>query len=171
MSSPAASSDTSSLSPPPDTLSSPSPEPESSSPPPRARGKLNGGMRKPKSTSTHKQKPQKDDKLPIGGTKITLKLKQPKETKKPLPKPREPKIEAIPRSVVNNHDVPLVVLFRSKFRALFSGTSELGPQDVEEGVSADGGITGKLEEFVLRICTLIGNRRKNVEYSTTNLIC
>lgn len=66
--------------------------------------------------------------------------------------------------MVNNHDVPLVVLFRSKFRGLFSGTSELGPQDVEEGVSVDGDISGKLEEFVLRICTLIGNKRKSVEY-------
>ena len=65
---------------------------------------------------------------------------------------------------MNNHDVPLVVLFRSKFRGLFGGTSELGPQDVEEGVSVEGDITGKLEEFVLRICTLIGNRRKSVEY-------
>lgn len=105
-------------------------------------------------------------------TKITLKLKQPASTdktekekvKKPLPKPREPKIEPIPRSVVNNFDVPLVCLFRSKFRALFSGTSELGPQDVEEGVNVEGDIEGKLEEFVCRICTLIGNRRKNVEY-------
>jgi hypothetical protein len=98
-----------------------------------------------------------------------LKLKQPvlqeavKEKKKVVPKPREPKIEALPRTVVNNHDVPLIVLFRSKFRVLFSGTSELGPQDVEEGVSVEGDVTGKLEEFILRICTLIGNRRKNVE--------
>ena len=69
---------------------------------------------------------------------------------------------------MNNHDVPLVVLFRSKFRGLFSGTSELGPQDVEEGVSVEGDITGKLEEFVLRVCTLIGNRRKSVEYATPN---
>jgi hypothetical protein len=65
---------------------------------------------------------------------------------------------------VNNYDVPLVVLFRSKFRSLFNGTSELGPQDVEEAVSADGDISGKLEEFVCRICTLIGNRKKSVEY-------
>jgi hypothetical protein len=64
---------------------------------------------------------------------------------------------------VNNWDVPLIVLFRGKFRSLFTGTSELGPQDVEEGVSVDGEISGKLEEFVLRICTLIGNRRKSVE--------
>lgn len=65
---------------------------------------------------------------------------------------------------MNNHDVPLVVLFRSKFRTLFSGTSELGPQDVEEGVSVEGNIGGKLEEFVCRICTLIGNRKRSVEY-------
>jgi hypothetical protein len=65
---------------------------------------------------------------------------------------------------VNNYDVLFIVLFRSRFRSLFSGTSELGPQDVEEGVSADGDISGKLEEFVCRICTLIGNRKKSVEY-------
>jgi hypothetical protein len=65
---------------------------------------------------------------------------------------------------VDNHDVPLIVLFRSKFRVLFSGTPEFGPQDVEEGVSMDGDVTGKLEEFIMRICTLIGNRKKNVEY-------
>ena len=106
-------------------------------------------------------------------TKIMLKLKQPKlktetkgKEKKPAPKPREPKIEPIPRSIVNNYDVPLIVLFRNKFRALFTGTSELGPQDVEEGVSADGDLSGKLEEFVLRICALIGNRRKSVEYDS-----
>jgi hypothetical protein len=178
MSSPDASSETSSLSPPPDTLSSPSPEPESSPPspsppppPPPARGKLNGvNQHKPKSTTPRKQKQKPKDKVKGssgGGTKIVLKLKQPpteKVKKKPLAKPREPKIEAIPRSAVNNHDVPLVVLFRNKFRTLFSGTSELGPQDVEEGVEAEGDISGKLEEFVLRICSLIGNRRKNVEY-------
>jgi hypothetical protein len=84
--------------------------------------------------------------------------------KKPQAKPREPKLEPIPRSLVNNWDVPLVVLFRQKFRSLFSGTAELGPQDVEEGVSVEGELEGKLEEFVMRICTLIGNRRKNVEY-------
>lgn len=81
------------------------------------------------------------------------------------PKPREPKIERIPRSLVNNYDVPLVVLFRSKFRTLFTGTSELGPQDVEESVSVEGDVSGKLEEFVTRICVLIGNRKKSVEYS------
>ena len=71
---------------------------------------------------------------------------------------------------MNNYDVPLVVLFRSKFRSLFSGTSELGPQDVEDGVAVDGDISGKLEEFVLRICALIGNRRKNIEYLTPSLL-
>ena len=98
--------------------------------------------------------------------KIKFKVTEPEEKKKkkPLAKPREPKIEPIPRSVVDNYDVPLVVLFRSKFRGLFAGTSELGPQDVEEGVSVDGEVSGKLEEFMMRICTLIGNRRKSVEY-------
>jgi hypothetical protein len=101
--------------------------------------------------------------------KITLKLKQPKDPKdkkerKPLAKPREPKIEPIPRSLLNNFDVPLICLFRAKFRALFAGTSELGPQDVEEGVSVEGDLEGKLEEFVMRMVNLIGNRRKNVEY-------
>ena len=91
--------------------------------------------------------------------------------KKPLAKPREPKIELIPRSVQNNSDVPLIVLFRSKFRSLFSGTSELGPQDVEEGVSVEGDLEGKLEEFVCRICALIGNRRKAVEYVDPFLEC
>jgi len=84
--------------------------------------------------------------------------------KKPQAKPREPKIELVPRSVQNNSDVPLVVLFRSKFRSLFAGTSELGPQDVEEGVTVEGDLEGKLEEFVCRICALIGNKRKAVEY-------
>jgi hypothetical protein len=96
-----------------------------------------------------------------------LKLKQPKspaaKERKPQPKPREPKIEVIPRSVVNNFDVPLVVLFRSKFRVLFQGTPELGPQDVEEGVEGNE-LEGKMEEFVMRMCILIGNRRKGVEY-------
>ena len=81
-----------------------------------------------------------------------------------LAKPREPKLEPIPRSLVNNWDVPLVVLFRAKFRALFNGTSELGPQDVEDGVNAEGELGGKLGEFVGRVCMLIGNRRKIVEY-------
>jgi hypothetical protein len=66
-----------------------------------------------------------------------------------------------PRSVVNNFDVPLVVLFRTKFRSLFSGTAEIGPQDVEEAVEFDGEIAKKLEEFVMRICALIGNHRRN----------
>lgn len=58
-----------------------------------------------------------------------------------------------------------MVAFRGKFRALFTGTSELGPQDVEEGVSVEGDLCGKLEEFVIRICGLIGNRKKQIEYS------
>ena len=93
-----------------------------------------------------------------------MKLKQPKEEKKPQAKPREPKLEPIPRSLVNNYEVPLIVLFRHKFRSLFTGTSELGPQDVEEGVSVEGDLSGKLEEFVMRMCALIGNRRKAPEY-------
>jgi hypothetical protein len=166
MSSPGASSDTSSLSPPPDTLSSPSPEPEDSRPPRSARG-----VRKPKTTAAPRKR-QAKEKVP----KITLKLKQQQSAKlatekpKRQPKPREPKIETIPRSIVNNYDVPLVVLFRSKFRSLFSGTSELGPQDVEDGVAVDGHVSGKLEEFVLRICALIGNRRKNIEYLTPSIL-
>jgi hypothetical protein len=170
MSSPAATSDTSSsLSPPPSTLSSPSPPPsrEPTPPPPKPVARRKPKSKDPATTkSTKKNNKGKQD-----GTKITLKLKLPQskdkadkeKVKKPLAKPREPKIEAIPRSVVNNFDVPLVCLFRSKFRALFGGTSELGPQDVEEGVSVEGDLEGKLEEFVCRICTLIGNRRKNVE--------
>jgi len=159
----------SSLSSPPSTLLSPSPP---TSPRLVARGK-------PKSTVPRKKKketeqPKKKSKKQQDG-KITIKLKtkpmkeskqkkeKDKEEKKPLPKPREPKIEPIPRSVVNNSDIALVVLFRMKFRALFTGTSELGPQDVEEGVSVEGDLTGKLEEFVMRICMLIGNRKKPVE--------
>ena len=85
------------------------------------------------------------------------------KVKKIKKKPREPKLDPVPRSVVNNHDVPLVVLFRSKFRSLFSGTSELGPQDVEEGCLLPDQLGDKLTEFVLRICALIGNRRKTAE--------
>jgi hypothetical protein len=171
MSSPAATSDTSSLSPPPSTLSSPSPAPSPEvTPPPKPAARRKLKSKDPVNTKSAKKKGKE-------GTKITLKLKQPQlkdkaekeKVKKPLPKPREPKIEPIPRSVVNNFDVPLVCLFRSKFRALFSGTSELGPQDVEEGVSVEGDLEGKLEEFVCRICTLIGNRRKNVEYTSNRM--
>jgi hypothetical protein len=184
-----AASDTSSLSPPPSTLSSLSPEPESSSlsppPPSPTRGKpvsTNGVKRKAKPPKEEKKKKSnKADK----GDKLTIKVKQYKspkkqvgakeedkeKKKKPLAKPREPKIELIPRSVQNNSDVPLIVLFRSKFRSLFSGTSELGPQDVEEGVSVEGDLEGKLEEFVCRICALIGNRRKAVEYADLFLEC
>ena len=85
------------------------------------------------------------------------------KVKKIKKKPREPKLEPVPRSVVNNHDVPLVVLFRSRFRSLFTGTSELGPQDVEEGCLLPDQLGGKLTEFVLRICALIGNRKKTAE--------
>ena len=85
------------------------------------------------------------------------------KVKKIKKKPREPKLDPVPRSVVNNHDVPLVVLFRSKFRSLFAGTSELGPQDVEEGCLLPDRLGDKLTEFVLRICALIGNRRKTAE--------
>jgi hypothetical protein len=133
---------------------SPSPSP-SPAPAPVARGK---SIRKPRNPQTEKKQRKKQT-----STKITIKLKQPKE-KKPLAKPREPKIEPIPRSLTDNFDVPLVALFRAKFRVLFAGTSELGPQDVEEGVSVQGDVEGKLEEFIMRMCNLIGNRRKSVEY-------
>lgn len=78
-------------------------------------------------------------------------------------KAREQKLDAVARSVVNNFDVPLVVFFRAKFRGLFVGTAELGPQDVEEGCALgdDGG--SKVAEFVVRICALIMNRRKTAE--------
>src|SRR5579862_3187263 len=171
MASPSASTDSSSLSPPPSTLSSPSPEPDLLSPPsspaPPTRGKPKSASRKQKKDPQEKKQKKKEKK--DGNQKITIKLKQmlPKaeKEKKPLAKPREPKIEPIPRSLVNNSDVPLVVLFRGKFRSLFSGTSELGPQDVEEGVSVEGDLVGKLEEFVMRACMLIGNRKKPVEYT------
>ena len=118
-------------------------------------GKLTIKVKQIKAGTTTKKddKPQQQEKEKKG-----------KGEKKVQAKPREPKIEAIPRSLENNSDVPLVVLFRTKFRNLFSGTAELGPQDVEEGVTVEGDLQGKLEEFVCRICALIGNKRKAVEY-------
>jgi hypothetical protein len=194
MSSPAASTDTSSLSPPPENISPPSSpslsslsflDSDSLTPPPpspiqkpkpiaRGKPKSSNGIPKqhPKKNATpSKKKVTKNNDIPKITLKLKLPVKEPKEKKKVVPKPREPKIEQLPRTVVDNHDVPLIVLFRSKFRVLFGGTAEFGPQDVEEGVSMDGDVTGKLEEFIMRICTLIGNRRKNVEYTprTTRL--
>jgi hypothetical protein len=151
----------SSLTPAPSILSSPSP-PSAPFLEATARGKPKAkAPRKKKEEEAPKKKKKTEQ-------KITIKLKQkiPKEEKekKAQAKPREPKIEAIPRSIVNNTDVALVVLFRMKFRALFTGTSELGPQDVEEGVSVEGDLSGKIEEFVTRVCMLIANRKKAVEY-------
>jgi hypothetical protein len=153
MSSPAPSNgSSSSLTPPPSVLSPPS-EPSPSPPPQKKQRKISTQRKSKKEKATH--------------PKIILKL--PLQPVKKKNKPREPKIEPIPKSVVNNFEVPLVVLFRSKFRVLFVGTTELGPQDVEEAIADDVELSGKLEEFILRICGLIGNRRKNVEYVVLRL--
>jgi hypothetical protein len=169
-----AASDTSSLSPPPSSLSSLSPPPGSTpssptpQPPPKkartkkAQKQVNGGHdAKP---AVKRKKKSTEEKLP----KIKLKLKLAKQDEggvvKKAKKPREQKLEAVERSVVNNFDVPLVVLFRAKFRSLFTGTAELGPQDVEEGCALDEEAGSKAAEFIMRICALIMNRRKTAEY-------
>jgi hypothetical protein len=109
-----------------------------------------------------RKKPPTEEKL----LKIKLKLKPAKqegEVVKKAKKPREQKLEVVERSLVNNFDVPLVVFFRAKFRSLFTGTAELGPQDVEEGCGEGEEAGPKVAEFIMRICALIMNRRKTAE--------
>src|SRR5947207_10660587 len=148
---PSSVSDTSSLTPPPSHFSSPgpSPPPDAASPSSSLSSLSSIARSPPARLHAPSAKRAKKTKAPAKLPKITLKLSTqgpsaraaPKKPKRP-PKPREPKIEPIPRSLENNYDVPLVTLFRSKFRVLFSGTTEIGPQDVEEGVSVEGDVEG-----------------------------
>lgn len=61
-------------------------------------------------------------------------------------------------------DVPVLLAFRTQFNELFDGVPELGPQDIEEGISSTEPGPDVMR-YVCRLLTLALNRIKPVEYA------
>ncbi|KAG5359332.1 hypothetical protein CJU90_4072 [Yarrowia sp. C11] len=122
----------------------------------------------PSKTATPKTGTPKTKSTP-SSTPLKLRLK----TKPQLPaleedhdeeNPNPNQIEEDSDAIANHPDIAFCVMFRTRFSALFDGwCPPLSPQEFEEGILPEEGFSLAVESYLVRVMSLMMNRKKPVE--------
>ncbi|KAG5355952.1 hypothetical protein CJU89_5669 [Yarrowia sp. B02] len=122
----------------------------------------------PKATPS-KTTPAKKTQKTSSSTPLKLRLK----TKPQLPalvedldeeNPSKPQLDVDDDSIENHPDIAFCVMFRTRFTDLFDGwCPPLSPQEFEEGIQPEEGFSLAVESYLVRVMSLMMNRKKPVE--------